>query len=172
MLLWFVGTAVAAVWYVFHDVRFDYRLLVVGAVLPGVIDIIGGLARFAHSLGVAVGLLVVVMLTTGRKPIRRLLLGLPIGMMLHLVFDGAFTATKVFWWPFSGGWGAVRTPELARGWWNVPMEFAGALLVAWIWRFFGLASADRRRQFLHTGHLVPVGEIPVAASPRSGMGSR
>lgn len=157
MLLWFIGWAVAAVWYVFQDVRFDYRLLVVGAVLPGVIDMIGGQARWAHSLTVAVALLAVVMLTTGRRPIRRLFLGLPIGMMLHLVFDGAFSATRVFWWPFSGDWGDVRTPELARGWWNVPMEVAGAVLIAWAVRHFGLRDPDRRRQFAATGQLTPVG---------------
>lgn len=156
MLLWFVGTAVAAVWYVFQDVRFDYRLLVVGAVLPAVIDVAGGTARFAHSLTVPVALLLIVMLTAGRKPIRRLLLGLPIGMMLHLVFDAAFTDTKAFWWPFSGGWGDQRPHELSRGWWNLVLEAAGAALLMWAWRFFGLSSADRRRALRRTGQLAPV----------------
>ncbi len=39
----------------------------------------------------------------GRRPVRKLLLGLPIGTLLHLVFDGAWTNTDLFWWPF-GGW--------------------------------------------------------------------
>src|ERR1700712_5207301 len=116
MFLWFVGTAVAAVWFVFRDPRFDYRLLVVGAVLPDVIDLPARQARWAHSITVSVAVLVVVMLATaGRKPVRRLLLALPIGMLLHLVFDGAFTATKVFWWPFGGGWGHQRLFSLERG---------------------------------------------------------
>ena len=34
MLLWFLGTAVLTVWFVFRDPAFDYRLLLVGAVLP------------------------------------------------------------------------------------------------------------------------------------------
>ena len=34
MFLWFIGTAVITVWYVFRDPRFDYRLLIVGSVLP------------------------------------------------------------------------------------------------------------------------------------------
>ena len=39
MFLWFLGTALVTVWYVFTDPRFDYRLLLVGAVLPDVIDV-------------------------------------------------------------------------------------------------------------------------------------
>ena len=36
MLFWFVGTAVVAVWFVFRDPAFDYRLLIVGSLLHGV----------------------------------------------------------------------------------------------------------------------------------------
>lgn len=154
MLFWFVGTAVLSVWYVFTDPRFDYRLLVVGALLPDLVDVWSGTARWAHSLTVAVGVLAVVMLVTaGRKPVRRLLLGLPIGMMLHLVFDLAFASTAVFWWPFTGGWGDVRLFSLARGWWAVPMELAGIAMLRWVWVRFSLADPERRRAFLRTGAL-------------------
>ena len=156
MLLWFLGTVVVAVWYVFTDPRFDYRLLLVGALVPDLIDVPFGHARWAHSLTVAVGVLAAVMLVTaGRKPSRRLLLGLPIGMLLHLVFDGAFASTKVFWWPFSGSWGSVRVPSLERAWWlDVLMESAGALLLHWAWKRFELNDAERRRQFLRQGTLT------------------
>ena len=154
MLLWFLGTGLASVWFVFTDPRFDYRLLFVGVLLPDLIEVPFGDARWAHSLTVTVGVLVVVMLVTaGRKPIRRLLLGLPIGMLLHLVWDGAFTATKVFWWPFAGSWGHTRVPSLERGWLNVFLEVVGAGIVVWAWRRFGLADAQRRREFVRTGVL-------------------
>jgi hypothetical protein len=158
MLLWFLGTALVSVWYVFTDPRFDYRLLLVGAVLPDVIDVPFGNAGWAHSLTVAVGALVLVMLVTaGRKPVRRLLLGLPIGMLLHLVFDGAFASTKVFWWPFSGSWGSVRVPSLERAWWlDLLMELAGTAVLGWSWQRFGLADPERRRQFLRHGTLTEV----------------
>lgn len=157
MFLWFLGTAVLTVHFVFTDPRFDYRLLLVGAVLPDLIDVPFGQARWAHSLTIAVAALTLVMLVTaGRKPIRRLLLGLPIGMLLHLVWDGAFAATKVFWWPFIGSWGDNQVPSLERGWLNLVMEVAGAAMLWWVWRTFGLASADRRRQFLQQGTLTPV----------------
>ena len=156
MFLWFIGTAVISVWYVFRDPRFDYRLLAVGAVLPDVIDLPDRHARWAHSLTVAVGVLVVVMLVTaGRKPIRRLLLALPIGMMMHLVWDGAFASTSVFWWPFSGSWGSVRVPSLQRSWLNIAFEGAGALMLVWMWRRCELSDPHRRSALLHHGRLVP-----------------
>lgn len=154
VFLWFLGTGLATVWFVFTDPRFDYRLLFVGVLLPDVIDIPFGDARWAHSLTVTVGSLVLVMLVTaGRKPIRRLLLGLPIGMLLHLVWDGAFTATKVFWWPFIGSWGHTRVPALERGWLNVVLEILGGAIVWWAWRRFELADPQRRREFVRSGTL-------------------
>src|SRR5690606_9957672 len=102
MLLWFVGTAVVTIWFVFRDPLFDYRLLVVGSVLPAVVDGALGAAlgvRVLHSLAFSVALLGVLMLATPRRsPVRRMLLGLPLGTLLHLVFTGAWTQTRVFWW--------------------------------------------------------------------------
>lgn len=157
MFFWFVGTAVLAVWYVFRDPRFDYRLLVVGALLPelDVVFSLGAGMRWMHSLVFSVGLLMAVMaVTTGRKPVRRLLLGLPIGTFLHLVFDGAWATTNVFWWPF-GGWSfdGARLPEAQRGWWNVVLEAIGIGIVVWIWRRERLADPDRRRAVVRTGRL-------------------
>lgn len=158
MFLWFIGTAVVSVWYVFRDPRFDYRLLAVGAVLPDAIDLPNGHAHWAHSLTVAVGTLVIVMLVTaGRKPIRRLLLAVPIGMLLHLVWDGAFASTRVFWWPFSGSWGSVRVPSLQRGWLNVAFEAGGALLLTWMWRRCELSDPQRRSALIHRGVLMQPG---------------
>lgn len=155
MFLWFIGTAVVSVWYVFRDPRFDYRLLAVGALLPDIIDLPNRHAHWAHSLTVSVGTLVLVMLVTaGRKPIRRLLLALPIGMLLHLVWDGAFASTKVFWWPFAGSWGSVRVPSLQRGWSNIAFEIVGAALLAWMWRRCELSDAQRRSALIHHGLLM------------------
>jgi hypothetical protein len=160
VFFWFVGTAVIAVWYVFRDPRFDYRLLVVGSLLPladGLFALGDGPGmRWMHSLAFSVGLLVVVMAaTTGRKPQRKLLLGLPIGTFLHLVFDGAWATTDVFWWPF-GGWSldGHRLPEVQRGWLSIVLEAAGVAIVAWIWRRDRLKDPARRRELLRTGRLL------------------
>lgn len=160
MFFWFIGTAIVAVWYVFRDPRFDYRLLVVGSVLP-LGDALFALGdgpgmRWMHSLVFSVALLVAVMVVTaGRRPQRKLLLGLPIGTFLHLVFDGAWATTDVFWWPF-GGWGLAghRLPEVQRGWLSVLMEAAGVAIVVWIWRRGRLGDPARRREVLETGRLL------------------
>ncbi len=156
MLFWFVGTAVVAVWFVFRDPTFDYRLLVVGSVLPGAVDAVAGRAWVLHSLTFSVALLVALMLATpGRRPIRKMLLGLPVGTLLHLVFDGAWTNTRVFWWPFGGfGFGDADHPIAARGWWNVPLELAGVALCWWVVVRADLRSADRRSWFRRTGQLT------------------
>ena len=157
MFLWFIGTSLASVYFVFTDPRFDYRLLLLGALLPDLVDVPFGQARWAHSLTVAVGALALVMLVTaGRKPIRRLLLGAPIGMLLHLVWDGAFASTKGFWWPFSGSWGHTDVPSWQRGALDVVMEVVGAGILWWAWKRFHLADAERRRAFLRHGVLTEV----------------
>jgi hypothetical protein len=159
VFFWFIGTAVVTVGVVFRDPRFDYRLLIVGSVLPILDGVFGG-ARALHSVTVSVALLAVLMVaTSGRRPIRKVLLGLPIGMILHLVFDGAWSDTEVFWWPFFGL--SFDDPSLAmvdRGWWGVPLEAVGVATCVWLWRHNGLGDGARRRAFLHDGQLDTVPE--------------
>lgn len=155
MLFWFVGTAIVSVWFVFRDPAFDYRLLLVGSVIPALADAFVGGARLLHSLTFSVALLAVLMLATaGRKPIRRTLLGLPIGTLLHLVFTGAWTNTTVFWWPFGGlSFGDAPHPVADRGWWNLPLEVIGLGLCWWIARRADLDDPVRRSAFRRTGRL-------------------
>jgi hypothetical protein len=88
MVLWFIGTAVLSIWYVFRDPAFDYRFLIAGVLLPDVIDGLWGGARGLHSVTMSVVTLIAVMLLTiGRRVRRKMLLGLPIGMFLHLVYE-------------------------------------------------------------------------------------
>lgn len=157
MLLWFVGTAVLSVWFVFRDPLFDYRLLCVGALLPDLIDICFGGARALHSVVASVGsLVVVVAASAGRKRWRKRALALPIGMMMHLIYDGAFTNSKLFWWPIGGtAFDQTALPSVGRGWLNLPLELLGAVAIVWIWRTFGLASRSRRCNFWRTGQLQP-----------------
>lgn len=157
MLFWFVGTAIFAVWNVFHDPRFDHRWLVVGVLAPDVIDGVWGGARAFHSVTTSVAVLVLVMLATiGRRPIRRRLLAVPIGLFVHLVVDGAFSSTDIFWWPFTGlSFDDAPLPVVDRGWINLPLELVGVVLCAWAWRTFGLADAERRRALRREGTLSP-----------------
>ena len=134
MLLWFVGTSVAAVWFVFRDPQFNFRLVVVGALIPDIIDGIWGGAGPLHSVVTVIALLAVVMLiTTGRRPIRKPLLAVIIGLFMHLVFDGAFANTSMFWWPL-GGFATYEQalPSIDRGWINIGLELVGVGLIAWV----------------------------------------
>ena len=155
MLLWFAGASFLAVWLVFRDPAIDHRLVMAGAILPDVIDGPTGGPWVLHSVLGSIVLLSVVMLgTVGRRLLRRRLIALPIGTFLHLVFDGAWTDTESFWWPFSDGFGDGRLPSLERGWFAVVLEVVGVGILVWIYRRFGLDDRERRSQFLRTGRLA------------------
>jgi hypothetical protein len=155
MILWTIATAVLAIWFVFGDPRFDYRTVVVGALAPLAIDVWSGGAWIMHSVIMSVGLMAAVMLgTIGKRSRRKSLLGLPLGTFLYLVFSGAWANQTVFWWPFTGWsseWGPL--PAVARGWWNLPLEATGALMIVWLVRTTGLTDASRRAEFISSGHL-------------------
>lgn len=155
MFFWFIATAVLAVAYVFRDPRFDYRLLIVGAVLPEA-EVFIGRAWVLHTLLFSVALLVVVMAATvGRRPRRKLLLGLPIGTFLHLVFDAAWGDAKLFWWPALGtSFDGAELPSLARGWWSLALEAVGVALCLRIAKRSALDSAAGRRRFVRDGTLT------------------
>lgn len=155
MILWPVGVALGLVWLVFRDPAFDYRLVVVGALVPDAVDAPFGGARLAHTLLGSVAVLAVVMLATrGHRHVRRSLLALPIGMFAHLLADGMWARTHAFWWPFFGGPLTGRLPALDHGVAVVVLEeLLGAVLVFWCWQRFGLTDRAVRRRFLRTGHL-------------------
>src|ERR1041384_5697602 len=100
MVLWFLGVSVAFVFFVFRSPALDYRLVMLGSVLPVGEVVLGG-PRVLHTLVAAVAALGVVMLATQkRRLVRRRWICLPIGMMMHLALDGIWARTEVFWWPF------------------------------------------------------------------------
>ncbi len=159
MFFWFIATAVVTIGFVFRDPSFDNRLLIVGAVLPGV-DVVFGGARALHSITVSIALLAVVMLATPRgSPIRKTLLGLPIGLFLHLVFDAAWNDTDTFWWPFTGlEFSDDGIPIADRGVVSVVLEVVGVAVCVWLWRTNGLSDSVRRRRFLADGRLITTPE--------------
>lgn len=154
-MFWPAGVAVGLSWLVFRDPAFDYRLVVVGAVAPDLVDGPFGGVGIAHTLLFAVAVLTVVMLATrSRRRLRRSLLAVPIGMFCHLVADGMWARAEAFWWPFLGRSLGGRLPALDRGGAVlVAQELAGLAVLAWCWRRFRLGDAGVRRAFLRTGHL-------------------
>lgn len=155
MFLWFAGLSVVIVWNVFRSPALDYRLVMLGAVLPVGELLLGG-PRLAHTLVFAVALLCVVMLATRRRRLlRRRLISLPIGLLMHLVLDGVWAIAEVFWWPaFGWGFPDVMLPELDRPFGViVVLDLAGLVALGWCWRAFGFADPQRLQRFLRTGQL-------------------
>lgn len=155
MVLWFAGVSFVVVWAVFRSPALDYRLVVLGAVLPVGEVVLGG-PRLLHTLVFSAALLFLVVLVTGRRRLlRRRLIGLPIGMMLHLVLDGIWARSEVFWWPFLGwSFGTGDLPVLERGGAAIVLlELIGLACLVWVWRRFGLEDPRRRRELVRTGHL-------------------
>ena len=136
MFFWFIGTSIATIWFVFHDKKFAYRLVVAGALAPDAIEVFLGHAGPLHSVVTMVAIMTAVMLITyGRKKSRNNMLAVVIGMFLHLVFDGAFANTKMFWWPISGlQFGDYALPVIDRGLINIPLEIIGVALTYWTYK--------------------------------------
>ena len=154
MLLWFIGPAVLIVWAVFRSPAADYRLVAVGALIP-LLEIPFGSPRLLHSLTGAAVLLAAVMIgARGHRLTQRALLAIPIGVLLHLVLDGAWTDTHAFWWPLFGlSWSDAELPELGRGGLNVLLEIVGALACLYAYRRFRLDEPQRRALFVQTGRV-------------------
>ena len=159
MFFWFIATSIWSVWFVFRDPKFDYRLLAIAALTPDLVDGLlqaFGLAHGAmHSVVTSIAVLFGIMIATaGRRPSRQRLLAIPIGLFMHLIFDGAFSATKTFWWPLTGiALGDKSIPSVERGTLNLPLELLGFVACIIAWRYFALSDKTRRSKFLKTGSL-------------------
>ena len=155
VLFWFIGPSILVVWAVFGSPSVDYRLVALGSILPLAELPLGG-PRLAHSLSGAAIVLVVVMLgARGQRRRQRRWLGLPIGMLLHLVLDGAWADTQAFWWPFFGtSWSTATLGEGGRGLaLNGMFELVGLAACVWGYHRFRLEEPARRRVFLRSGQI-------------------
>ena len=158
MLLWFVAPAVVIVWLVFQSPALDVRTVAVGALVPWLDAVTGGSWLLHTLVGSVVALAVVMLLTRRRRLLRRRLLGIPIGMFLHLVLDAAWADADLFWWPFLGTDGVLGgdLPELSRSAVAVvAMEAAGVVALVWLWQAFSMGDPVRRKELLRTGRLRP-----------------
>lgn len=154
VLIWFAVLSVLLVAVVFKSPGIDYRTVIVGAVLPVAEGFTGG-PKFLHSVVGAVVVLGVLMLATRRRRLlRRQLLGIPIGMMAHLVLDASFAVTAVFWWPVAGwAFADQQIPEWEHLGLSIVLELVGIAVGVWAWRWFGLDDPARRERFFTEGRL-------------------
>lgn len=163
-----MGIATAIVYVTIGRRRVDYRFILLGAVLPDLIDGVscsfytcGGGRGVAHSLiaNVAVTVLIILLL---RGETRLSVFGIGVGWLLHLVADGMWDAPRTFFWPVAGTDFAM-TPSEPYSWelftdplahaWTWAGEFVGILILAWFCIAFGLGDPQRRARFIRDGHL-------------------
>lgn len=144
---------------VFQSPALDYRMVMLGLVLPLSDGLTGGV-WLLHTLIASIAALVIVILATRRRRlIRRRWIGLPIGMFVHLLLDGVWTDAHEFWWPLFGTSFEGRLPEVDRGAVSLVLELIGVAAIVWGWRRFGLDDPRARARFLRTGQL-PRGLTP------------
>ena len=97
----------------------------------------------------------------GRRLLQRRWLAVPIGLLAHLVLDGTWLDTEVFWWPFVGldALGGSRVPEFGRLGTGLLLELVGLILGAWAWRRFGLDDPKARRALWVEGRLTAIRRV-------------
>ncbi len=156
MIIWFAGMSLVLMWIVFRDPAIDHRLVVVGALLPDVVDGPVGHLAIGHTLLFSVVLLFAIMgATVGHRRLRRRLLAIPIGWFFHLLLDPVWSETAIFWWPALG----TSFEDVAILAFDRPivltalLELAGVVALWWAWSRFGLNDSNRRRVFVRTGRI-------------------
>lgn len=153
MFLWFLGISWVSVWSVFRSPALDYRLVMLGSVLP-VLELFTGSGPLHAVVGPIMALTVVMLATIKRRLVRRRWLGLVVGLFAHQVFDGCWMNSDRFWWPLSAG-PVFGEPIVEADRWQVSvvLEMFGLALLVWAFGRFRLDDAGVRRTFLATGQL-------------------
>ena len=171
MIFWHLGMTVLIVRYVYRDPKMDLRWLLAGSILPDVIDKpLGSIffhdtfqthRLFSHSvLFPILGLLVVLVVTSRGTDLRKNLIALVIGALVHLVLDAAWADPEAFWWPLFGfDFPHVANsafPELLRSMVTNPWvwvgEAAGIGYLVWLWRTH-LREDGAFRRFVRDGRV-------------------
>ncbi len=171
MIFWHLGVTALLVRYVFRDPRMDLRWVLVGSILPDLIDKPIGSVLFhdqlgsdrlaAHAVVFPVAAMFVVLAATSRgSALRKGLIGLVIGSLFHLVLDAAWADPEAFWWPFFGLDFPPRTDSaigpLLERMITDPLVWAGEAVglayLVYLWRTH-LAEPGAVRRFLGDGRI-------------------
>ena len=151
MLFWHLGMTCAIVFFALGARRIDYRVVLLGAIVPDLID--KPLGRiffpeyfqtgrlFGHTLLVATFLLLGIQLTLRGTTARRWFI-LPICMLIHQVLDGMWNDPITWFWPL---FGTEFPPDPAPGYrlelLTSPWQLAGEAVGLAVLVYLGRAAA-------------------------------
>jgi len=174
VLFWHLGATAAIVFATLGRRRIDYRVVLLGAILPDLIDKpIGRIffedrfqtsRLFGHTfLFVVVSLLSIQLILRGESARRWFIL--PIGCLLHLVLDGLWSDPVTLFWPLFGStfpphptqdyWLEVLRRPLEHPWVLVQEMFGLGVLLYIAWAY-GLFDRSRLGAFVRSGKLEDV----------------
>lgn len=158
------------VWFVFRgNTRIDYRLAVLGAMLPDLIDKPLGRIIFkdryasgrlwGHTLLLNVAFFCILFFMRGR--LKRKAVLLPTGSLLHLAEDAMWNVPRIFWWPLfgstfprsklQGGLLSYLDPTRHPG--AFVQEFIGLALIVWLLAAHEMLSKEGVMALIRTGRL-------------------
>ncbi len=174
MLFWHVGATIAIARYSFRDDRMDLRMLVLGALLPDLIDTplgllffdrLGGVRLVTHGLILAAVVMTAVVLSTRRGRPRKMWMPLAIGLLFHVLLDAMWLDPETLWWPLLGWEFSPAGPATAAAYvesvltdWRVwAGEAVGGIYLAYLWVAAGLSEKQKRETLVRTGRIdVPI----------------
>ena len=154
MLLWFAGLSFIIVATVFASPAIDYRLIIIGSLVPVIEMVLEG-PWVLHSLLAPVLVMAFVMIAfQGKRLKQRKWLGIPIGMFLYLFLDRAWTKADLFWWPLSG----FQINKADAPTWEDPallvlMEVAGLLAAIYGVIKYKIYEKENMKLFFKTGRI-------------------
>ena len=171
VFFWHVGASLWLFRWIFRDPKVDVRFLILGAIVPDLIDLPIGTLLFvdryatgelwAHSLVAASLYMSAVLILTRRGRRRRAWMAVGVGWLFHLLLDGMWFSEGVFLWPFFG-WELPEGvgPYWAMAWeralsdpWRWVLEALGLAYLIWLWFAVGLNRSSRRTRVIETGRL-------------------
>ncbi len=155
MLLWFAVLAPVLVAEVFRSPMMDLRIVAFGAVLP-LVELVSPVPLYLHTMVCPLLVLTVVMLgTINRRLTRRRLLGIPIGLFVHLVLDGTWRFDQLLLWPaFGFSLDGVDLPETSINLFvGILLECIALIVALWAVRRYGLRDRANLDRMIRSGQL-------------------
>jgi len=131
VFFWYAGLSWLLVWRVFRSPTIDYRLVVLGALLPLLDDLLGRPTVLHTLVGPVAAFGLVALLTRSRRLASRRWVGIAIGLFLHLVLDGAWADADLFWQKQNEAIAAKRDELLEAGWPEVVLLEPGQYFHTW-----------------------------------------